>query len=98
MSVDDEFGTIWKRAVAVYFKILFQHLPGRNNENCENLNQDRRPAGQESNSGPPEYEAVNHTTVTSRVSVCCCNAFAFVSFMLEAGSDGFVSTAFVSSM
>jgi hypothetical protein len=34
MSVDDEFGRMWKEAVVAYFKELCQHLPGRTTRVC----------------------------------------------------------------
>jgi hypothetical protein len=39
------------------FNVLSRHSPGGTAENHENLNQDSRRRGRESNQGPPEYEA-----------------------------------------
>jgi hypothetical protein len=40
--------------------VISWHLPGKAEENHENLNQDSRSPGRNLNTGPPEYEALNH--------------------------------------
>jgi hypothetical protein len=47
-----------KEAVVVYFKILSKHLPGKSEENNENLIQDSQSLGRELNSRTPEYKTV----------------------------------------
>jgi hypothetical protein len=39
------------------FKVLSRHSPGGTKENHENLNLDSWSPGEESKSGPPDYEA-----------------------------------------
>jgi hypothetical protein len=31
--MNDEVGRLWKKVIMVYFKVLFQHLPGMTKEN-----------------------------------------------------------------
>jgi hypothetical protein len=66
--VNNELESMKKEAGWPNFKVLFQHLRGRSEENHKNLSQDSRSRGQHSKLGPPKYEAgvVVHV-VTTRV-------------------------------
>jgi hypothetical protein len=37
--MNNELQRMWKEAVMTYFKVLFQHLPRRTEENYKNFNQ-----------------------------------------------------------
>jgi hypothetical protein len=39
MTVNDELGRMWKEADVAYFKALYQHFPGGDEENHENIRQ-----------------------------------------------------------
>jgi hypothetical protein len=61
--VNDEFGRIWKKAIAAEFMVLSRHLFGATEENHEKtLSQDSRSPGLDLNSVLPEYEAGVLTT------------------------------------
>jgi hypothetical protein len=55
--VNTELERICKVAVVAYLKVLSRHLPGRTEENHENLSQVSRSPVRDLNPGTPEYEA-----------------------------------------
>jgi len=52
--LDYEMDIKWKELVVLYFKVLSQNLPGRTDENHENLSNDSRSSGRDSNTGTKE--------------------------------------------
>jgi hypothetical protein len=56
--VNNEFEGIWKEMFVACFKVLFHHLlRGTEDNHIKKLSQDGWSPGQDSNLGPPEYEA-----------------------------------------
>jgi hypothetical protein len=53
---------VWKQLVVDYFRVLFWHMPGGNEEAYENLDQNGDCPNQGLNSGTPKYEPERYIT------------------------------------
>jgi hypothetical protein len=60
---------VWKQLVWAYFRVLFWHMPGGNEETYENLDQNGDCPDQGLNSGTPN---MNQNCILLKVHACNC--------------------------
>jgi hypothetical protein len=68
MTVTNELESMWKESALAYFKALYQKLPGGTVGNYENLGEDSRCAGRDSNNAPSQY--MSKAAPGSSVTAC----------------------------